>query len=75
MGPTRRRYRVPIELGMFEQLQSPSNLSVVEIVSRIHANEERFRNKFEKKAKAEQEYYDIRYKDVPKVDGTGSDEN
>lgn len=62
-----RRYTVPMELGIFERVESPSSLSVVEIVDRIHANEERFRAKFEKKAKAEEEYYENRYQHVPKV--------
>jgi hypothetical protein len=36
-------------------------------VERIHQNEERFRAKFEKKVKAEEEYYENRYQHVPKV--------
>ena len=58
---------MPIELGIFQEVESPSNLSVVDIVSRIHANEDRYKEKFERKIKLEQEYYDDRYKDVPKV--------
>lgn len=40
---------------------SPSNLSVQEIIHRIQASEERFRAKYEKKSKAEDEYYRQRY--------------
>jgi hypothetical protein len=44
---------------------SDCSLSVKEIISRIQKNQEQFVSKFAKKKKAEDEYYDERYK-LPK---------
>eukprot|EP00051_Salpingoeca_urceolata_P015865 m.207473 g.207473 ORF g.207473 m.207473 type:complete len:454 (-) comp18522_c0_seq4:131-1492(-) len=67
------RYRVPMDLGMFRQLESPSQLTVQEIVRRIRRNEAAFRAKYERKMKLENEYYDNRYQDVPTSPNKPSD--
>lgn len=45
---------------------SSSNLTVMEIVGRIEANQELFQRKYAKKMAAEDEYYKNRYKLTPK---------
>mmetsp|Transcript_11890 Transcript_11890/g.25462 ORF Transcript_11890/g.25462 Transcript_11890/m.25462 type:complete len:89 (+) Transcript_11890:1204-1470(+) len=50
-------YAVPRELGMLTVIPSDSKLSTRNIVDRILRNRGMFETKFEKKAAAEQEYY------------------
>ncbi|CAM9720686.1 unnamed protein product [Phaeothamnion confervicola] len=54
-------YRVPREMGIFHELESPSTLTVSEIVGRIQKNEALFQRKFARKKIAEDEYYNKRY--------------
>jgi len=54
-------YKVPIELGIFQQLpacedDTASNTSTDEIISRIVTNRLNFMKKYAKKSAAEQEY-------------------
>ncbi|CAM9440748.1 unnamed protein product [Ectocarpus sp. 6 AP-2014] len=61
-------YEVPKEIGIFHEIkrQVSSNLTVMEIVGRIEANQELFQRKYAKKMAAEDEYYKNRYKLTPK---------
>eukprot|EP00298_Acanthocystis_sp_HF-20_P014606 c20839_g1_i1.p2 GENE.c20839_g1_i1~~c20839_g1_i1.p2 ORF type:complete len:464 (-),score=227.77 c20839_g1_i1:2271-3629(-) len=58
------RYDVPKQMGIFVEIPSDSNLSVVNIIERIQINEEKYRKKFETKVKLEDQYYENRYKPV-----------
>ena len=55
------RYAVPKQKGIFRMLNSPSDLCVDQILSRINLNRERYMAKFKKKKQKEDEYYDDRY--------------
>ncbi|CAM9345274.1 unnamed protein product, partial [Ascophyllum nodosum] len=68
-------YRVPKEMNIFHEIKSSSNLTVMEIMGRIEANQERFQRKYAKKMAAEDEYYKDRYKlnDQDKQDRTSKD--
>ena len=61
------RFEIPIRMNIFEALDIEQKLTVTDIIRRIQENRERFHSKIEKKAAMEQEYYDERYKDVPRV--------
>lgn len=50
-----------VRLVTFARLGSSSNLTVMEIVGRIEANQELFQRKYAKKMAAEDEYYKNRY--------------
>ena len=52
----------PVTLAL---VNSSSNLTVMEIVGRIEANQELFQRKYAKKMAAEDEYYKKRYKLKP----------
>eukprot|EP00904_Undaria_pinnatifida_P000727 jgi/Undpi1/10655/HiC_scaffold_29.g13104.m1 len=58
-------YEVPKEMDIFHEITSSSNLTVMEIVGRIEANQELFQRKYAKKMAAEDEYYKKRYKLKP----------
>ena len=55
------RYAVPRDQGIFHIIDSPSDLSVDDILNRINLNRERYMAKFKKKKAKEDEYYDERY--------------
>lgn len=55
------RYQVPMEQGIYHELSPVADLTVGAIIERIHQHNERFMAKFEKKKKAEDEYYANRY--------------
>jgi ethanolamine-phosphate cytidylyltransferase len=61
-SPTGRN-AVPIELGLFQSIDSDSALTVGGIVDRIKSQEERFKQKFAKKMAKENAYYAERYGD------------
>jgi len=54
-------YSVPIEMGLFKQINSSSTLTVTAIGARLEASRERYVDKYQKKSKVEQEYYNQRY--------------
>eukprot|EP00301_Raphidiophrys_heterophryoidea_P011922 c18178_g1_i1.p1 GENE.c18178_g1_i1~~c18178_g1_i1.p1 ORF type:complete len:483 (-),score=121.33 c18178_g1_i1:198-1646(-) len=58
------RHQVPKSMGILTEIRSSRSLTVSDIISRIHANEERYRAKFEKKNKAEQEFYKEKHKNT-----------
>eukprot|EP01062_Namystynia_karyoxenos_P056291 TRINITY_DN47255_c0_g1_i1.p1 TRINITY_DN47255_c0_g1~~TRINITY_DN47255_c0_g1_i1.p1 ORF type:complete len:588 (+),score=183.33 TRINITY_DN47255_c0_g1_i1:140-1765(+) len=60
-SPELSNYNVPREMGIYKEIPSISRLTVLEIVRRIHAQRDKFEAKFEKKMKAEREYYADRY--------------
>ena len=49
--------------GIFKKIESPSNFKLKNIVTRIHRNQEVFQAKFERKKKAENEFYRTKYGD------------
>jgi len=51
-------YEVAKELGLYKQIQSPSNLTAYQIVDRILAQRKEFKRRFETKAKKEEEYHE-----------------
>jgi len=55
------RYSLPLQAGIFQIIDSPTSLTVHNIIMRIKANEERYAIKFEKKKKQEEEYYQQKY--------------
>lgn len=52
------RYKYPIEAGIFNMLDSPSNFKVEKILQRIQKDRGTFELKFERKMKAENAYYE-----------------
>lgn len=54
-------YKTPREQGILHVVPSVSGLSAAEIVDRIHEQRERYKTKFDRKKKAENEYYKERY--------------
>ncbi|CAM9217293.1 unnamed protein product [Discosporangium mesarthrocarpum] len=54
-------YAMAMEMGIFREIKSPSNLTVMEIKERIQENKEAFQKKFMRKKLAEDEYYKKRY--------------
>lgn len=55
------RYKHPREAGIFTMIESPSDFKLGSIVRRIRKNQDVFQAKFEKKMKAENEYYNNKY--------------
>jgi ethanolamine-phosphate cytidylyltransferase len=55
------RYKVAMDMGIYHELSPISDLTVNDIIERIHQHNERFMAKFERKKKAEDEYYANRY--------------
>jgi ethanolamine-phosphate cytidylyltransferase len=55
------RYRYPREIGIFTMIESPSNFKLGSIVKRIQKNQETFQAKFERKMKAENDFYKGKY--------------
>ena len=56
------RYAIPIQMDILKQVSSPSEFSLTHILTRIQKNQEAFQKKIDKKMKAEQEFYDKKYK-------------
>ena len=56
------RYDVPIQMSILNYIPSPSDFSLGHILTRIQKNQEVFQKKIDKKMKAEQEFYDNKYK-------------
>merc|ERR1711871_1030306 len=54
-------YVVPKELGIFITIDSPHDITVLDIVQRIQTQRSRFNAKFAQKKLAEDEYYSRRY--------------
>jgi ethanolamine-phosphate cytidylyltransferase len=55
------RYKYPREIGIFTMIESPSNFKLGSIIKRIQKNQETFQAKFERKMKAENEFYKGKY--------------
>ena len=55
------RYKYPIEAGIFNILESPSNFMVDTILQKIQRDRESFEAKFERKMKAENDFYKTKY--------------
>lgn len=56
------RYRHPREAGILTVIESPSDFNLGSIVKRIQKNQSVFQAKFDRKMKAENEYYNERYR-------------
>lgn len=69
--PSLHVLRISCDAPRAHIFNSSSNLTVMEIVGRIEANQELFQRKYAKKIAAEDEYYNKRYKLKPK-DGTSA---
>ena len=54
-------YTVPKEMGILSRVESGCKLTLGDIVERVMSNEGVYRKKFEKKNKAEEDYYNKRY--------------
>lgn len=65
------RYIKAKEMGIFHNVDSPSDLSVDDILNRINTNRERYMSKFKKKKAKEDEYYDERYGRKDEADSRG----
>jgi ethanolamine-phosphate cytidylyltransferase len=65
VGMTRKtedvRYRYPREAGILKIIESPSDFNIANIIQRIRENQMHFQAKYERKMKAEQEFYDEKY--------------
>lgn len=57
---TQDPYAVPKQMGIFHEIDSASDLSVMEISGRIRQNQALFEKKYRRKSIAEAEYYDER---------------
>jgi ethanolamine-phosphate cytidylyltransferase len=57
------RYKHAKEAGIFTVLKSPSGFQLGNIVNRIHKNQDTFQAKFERKMKAENHFYQQKYRD------------
>ena len=55
------RYKCPKEAGIFTMIKSPSNFKLGSIVRRIRKNQDAFQAKFDRKRKAENEFYRDKY--------------
>ena len=55
------RYKYPIEAGIFNMLESPSNYKVDKILQKIRRDRDSFGAKFERKMKAENDFYNNKY--------------
>ncbi|KAK1264617.1 hypothetical protein QJS04_geneDACA016938 [Acorus gramineus] len=51
-------YAVPIEMGIYRQLDSPLDITTSTIIKRIVANHEAYQKRNEKKAESERRYYE-----------------
>lgn len=54
-------YKVPIEMGIFHEMDSPVDLTLSDILTRIHQQQDKFQKKIAKKQEAEDDYYANRY--------------
>ena len=50
-------YEIPRELGIFEQFDNDSDMSIATIAERIFVNHDMYKTKFEKKKKMQDKYY------------------
>ena len=57
------RYEVPKKDGIYQVIESPTDFSLTNIMTRIGANQKAFEAKINKKKAKENEYYEERYKD------------
>lgn len=55
------RYKYAKDAGIFTLIESPSDFRLENIVKRIHKNQDTFQAKFERKMKAESEFYQEKY--------------
>ncbi len=55
------RYKYAKEAGIFSVIESPSSFQLENIVKRIHKNQDTFQAKFERKMKAESDFYQQKY--------------
>lgn len=51
-------YAIPISLGIYEQLESPLDITTTTIIRRIVSNHEAYQKRNEKKAESEKRYYE-----------------
>ncbi|KAG9443394.1 hypothetical protein H6P81_014734 [Aristolochia fimbriata] len=51
-------YAVPMEMGIYQQLESPLGITTTTIIKRIVANHEAYQKRNEKKADSEKKYYE-----------------
>eukprot|EP01084_Bolivina_argentea_P286263 491046_1 len=65
-------YSVPKELGLYKQIDSPSSLTVSQIINRIRKNELALQAKYCKKKVVENEYYRLRYRLPKKKEAEGA---
>jgi ethanolamine-phosphate cytidylyltransferase len=54
-------FKIPKEMGIFQEISSDCDMSVREIIGRIQRNQEQYISKYSKKKVAEDAYYDTRY--------------
>lgn len=59
----RERYRVPKELGIFQEIQTNCDFSIRKIISRIQKNHDVFQAKFDRKSRMEKEFYEEKHAD------------
>ena len=52
---------MPRKAGILQEIESPADLTVHELLGRIEANRSRLEEKFRKKKAKEDQYYDQRY--------------
>lgn len=55
------RYKHAKEAGIFSVIESPSRFRLENILKRIHKNQDTFQAKFERKMKAENDFYQTKY--------------
>jgi ethanolamine-phosphate cytidylyltransferase len=55
------RYHHAKAAGKYKRIESPSQFKLKNIVNRIHRNQEAFQAKFERKKKAENDFYNAKY--------------
>lgn len=55
------RYKFAKEAGIFSVIESPSGFRLENILKRIHKNQDTFQAKFERKMKAENDFYQQKY--------------
>merc|ERR1719401_2907076 len=64
------RYRCPHELGMLATVESPSDFQLDTILSRMQEKQAEFRNKIDRKKRAERKWFDNKYQ-VENKNGSG----
>ncbi|XP_077223226.1 phosphorylethanolamine cytidylyltransferase 1 isoform X3 [Tasmannia lanceolata] len=53
-------YAVPIDMGIYQQLESPLDITTTTIIKRIVSNHEAYQKRNEKKAESERKYYEVK---------------